>query len=319
MRNERKYIALSVLSFLVIALFLVTCAREPFRMAAALSRQDREWAMLGARLYAQNCVVCHGNRGQGMIGMPLNRKDLQGSPHDPKYKETYQMLLDTITNGRKGTTNPLWVRQPDGHWLSYTAMPAWGRAAGGPMDEHMIQGLVYFIMLGNEKVDPNDPGSPTFWEIIGDEQRAPLQAPTTTGTLPDSANLTPEENARAKALIETELPKRGFPSCLSCHSIGSKGAKFGPDLSNLGQWGLDADFLKRWISNAPAMPKDQRMPVYWSKHRATTGPTPVLKDPVPVELPTAMAAYTRPDGTRAFTDAELDLLVRYLMGLGVKK
>lgn len=312
MRNERKYLALSVLSFLVIALFLVTCIREPWRLQAAAARQDHEWVALGAKLYAQNCVQCHGPRGEGVVGLPLNRPDLQGHPQDSKYKDIYAMLYSTISNGRPGTTTPQWVKTADGKWISYTKMPAWFRDAGGPMDENMVRALAYFIMLGNKKVNPNDENSPTFWDAIGNEE-FPVQAAAEAGKkpeelppLPDATGLTAAENAEAKAIIE----KKAVPSCLACHAIGPRGGKIGPDLTAVGAWGLDADFLKRWVSDAPSVPSDQRLPIFWSKHRLETGPAPNLKDPITTNLKTFMPSFKD-----KLTPAELDLLVRYLLGL----
>lgn len=311
MRNERKYLALSVLSFLVIALFLVTCAREPWRMTAAAERQDHEWAALGAKLYAQNCMQCHGAKGQGVVGMPLNRKEFQGNPNDSKYKDTYLFLYNTIANGRPGSIIPTWVKQPDGRWLSYTKMPAWFKDAGGPFDENMVRAVTYFIMLGNKPSDLTDETSPSFWDSVGSDKfpPQPVKDPEGKTQLPKAQGLTDAENQEAWNIIT----KKAVPTCLACHSIGTRGGAVGPDLTYVGSWGVDADFLKAWISDPTKMPQDRRLPVFWSKHRLETGPTPVLKDPVLPQVTTQMPPFKD-----RLSPQELDLLVRYLLGLKAK-
>lgn len=320
MRNPRKYLVISILSAVLVALLLLNGGREWFRMAAAAERQNYQYAELGAKLYAQNCMQCHGPRGEGVVGMALNRPDLQGDPRDSKHAETYRMLIDTITNGRPGTTTTRWVPTEDGSWISYTSMPKWGREAGGPMDEYQVQSLAYFIMLGNEKVDPDDPNSLTFWDSIGNTQfpPQPTMPPAEEGgiaavpieRMPNAAGLTDEENEAAKVLIRDKIK----PSCLACHTFGSWGAAIGPDLTYTGTWGMDEEFLKEWIRNPSKVPGERRMPKYWSANRLNTGPEPVLEKPVPGPTYSYMPAFEN-----AMTEEELDLLVRYLMGLGVEK
>lgn len=63
--------------------------------------RPRRWvtgdAKEGARLYAMNCALCHGDRGQGAEGAALNNKVLLASASD-----TY--LVETVKRGRSGTT-----------------------------------------------------------------------------------------------------------------------------------------------------------------------------------------------------------------------
>jgi len=51
----------------------------------------------GARLYAMNCALCHGDKGQGAEGVALANKVLLASASD-----TY--LVETVRRGRRGTT-----------------------------------------------------------------------------------------------------------------------------------------------------------------------------------------------------------------------
>lgn len=314
MRNERKYITLSILSFILVGLLFVSCAREYWRMAAASERQTHEYAMLGAKVYGEYCIQCHGPKGEGVVGLPLNRPDLQGDPRETKFRETYRMILDTIEQGRVGRSIPLWVKTQDGSWLSYTQMPAWGRDHGGPLDEHYVQAAAYFVALGNLPAEPDNPDGSTIWDSIGNQELGlGLPEVKTAGTLPDAKGLSQAENAVVKALIEKQI----VPSCLACHTIGGKGGVVGPDLTNVGAWG-DRNpeaweaYLKQWIYDAPSVPDNVRMPTYWYKHRAGR-PVPEFKDPIIPTLKTLMPSFKQQFDKLGLE--QRDLLVRYLMGL----
>jgi cytochrome c oxidase cbb3-type subunit 3 len=75
----------------------------------------------GAKLYADNCAVCHGTDGQGRIGVRL-AKDWPSIRPD-------QQIRTVIENGIQGSV-----------------MPAWGQSAGGPLSEIEIQALVDYIL-----------------------------------------------------------------------------------------------------------------------------------------------------------------------------
>ncbi len=53
----------------------------------------------GARLFAMNCAACHGDRGNGGIGIPLSLPDFLGSVTD-------EFLFQTIRHGRPGRIMP---------------------------------------------------------------------------------------------------------------------------------------------------------------------------------------------------------------------
>lgn len=307
MRNPRKYVVLTLFSLLLIGLFVFNLLREfwPWgsRMAHALAEDKQDYALLGAKLYAQNCMQCHGPRGEGVVGMPLNRPDLEGDPTDSKFAATYELLRSTITLGRPGSAVPSWVRAPDGKLASYTAMPAWGREAGGPMDEHDVKGLAYFIMMGNQPSDLEQPDAGVFWSVPGTGD-APTQAANFEAPLPDATNLSPQDNENAKALF-TNL---GKSQCLSCHAIGPRGGKVGPDLTEVDKWGVDEAFLVRWITDPTAVPNDERMPVYWSKHRLL-GPKPAFDPAKKIVSP----VNTQMPKLTTLNDDDRRLIARYLL------
>lgn len=311
MRNERKYKIISLLAMLLAFILLGNCAREYWRMEATAERQHEEYVLKGAKVYAQNCVQCHGPRGEGVIGLPLNRTDFKVDPDSPAGKTQYALIYNTLNQGRTGNKNHFqWVKAPDGKWISYSEMPAWGKANGGPLDEDYLKAVTLFIM--------KEDGSQ--WSLVGDPDLAPFQAsfledPDGSLPLPDSE--AKDVDAAAKALLRN----RSKSQCLNCHTVGPRGSKIGPDLSHVGSWGIDQTFLENWIKYAnrpaptdadqtPAMPHDQRMPFYWSANRATTQPDLNLKNGVISEGP-----YFMPRFKGKLTDEEITIISKYLLGL----
>jgi len=78
-------------------------------------------AELGARLYRENCLVCHGPNGQGRVGATL-AKDWPSIRPD-------LTVRTIIANGVPGSP-----------------MPAWSQAKGGPLGEAEIDALVQHIL-----------------------------------------------------------------------------------------------------------------------------------------------------------------------------
>lgn len=82
---------------------------------------DPETIQEGARLYAENCAVCHGEAGSGRVGATL-AQDWPAIRPDLRVKET-------IMNGVPGSF-----------------MPAWSQANGGPLAEDQIDAIVAYIL-----------------------------------------------------------------------------------------------------------------------------------------------------------------------------
>jgi mono/diheme cytochrome c family protein len=75
----------------------------------------------GARLFAENCAVCHGEKGEGRIGATL-AKDWPAIRPD-------RTVQNDIANGIPGSL-----------------MPAWSDKKGGPLSDEDINALVGFIL-----------------------------------------------------------------------------------------------------------------------------------------------------------------------------
>lgn len=272
----RKYLVVIVSSWLLILTWAGYLVMENRRMAIAREEQIANLVARGLEIFAANCVVCHGPLGEGVIGPPLNREEFRGDPEEET--EVYDFLYTTVSRGRPGSTDPRWVRLETGEWASFTAMPAWSQEHGGPLNEQEVRAVTTFIMMGD------------WVQVLGR-----LPAPRLEGELPD-AQVSAEVNARAKEIIQMK-------GCLACHSIGQVGGFQGPDLTRVGSWGLDAEFLKGWISNAPGT--QNRAPVYWSN----------FGDPraIPANPPIPLGPTQMPQ--LPFTEEELDVVVEYLLGL----
>jgi mono/diheme cytochrome c family protein len=313
-RNARKYSILTTLTLILVLLLVGNCFREPFRMSNKADAQEEEYVFKGAKTYATNCVQCHGPQGEGVIGMPLNRKDFKVRYDTPAGKDQYALITKTLENGRAASTIPHWVKAPDNiHFMSYTTMPVWGKVNGGPLDDDYIKALALFLM----KPDGSQ------WNMVGPLiPEATLLKPGDPGPLP----LPTSENADVNAAGQALLRNTAKTLCLTCHTIGSKGGKVGPDLTHVGSWGVDQNFLENWIKYAnvpaanavdktPAIPHDLRMPTFWSANRATAQPSLDLTTPRVSEGPYFMPRFKNGLPTDRMTDQEIATIAKYLMGL----
>jgi mono/diheme cytochrome c family protein len=109
--------ALLLAALLLIAFTWTAAAQTPGDGAPA----ENEQTALGSHLYAENCVVCHGEQGQGRVGATL-AKDWPSIRPDLTVRAI-------IANGVPGSP-----------------MPAWSQAKGGPLSEQEIDALTAYIL-----------------------------------------------------------------------------------------------------------------------------------------------------------------------------
>lgn len=325
----KRYIAVTVLAWIFILILGWYFVYDIPRMEQASANHKEKMASIGAMLYAENCATCHGPKGEGVVGPPLNVEALQGDPEDRT--EVYDLIYKAIDQGRPGTSDPLWVRLDNGVWASYTAMPMWGAENGGPMNEQMIAAITHFIMMGDwDSVNSHIP-APTPWQ---DEQ-----GNVDWSKFPDGVGISAEASQAGKEIFVSG-------GCVFCHTLGSAGGLVGPDLTKTGAWGLDREFLHAWIKDPSSV--EERAPRYWSNYggpyqfpvvpsRDEAEASGVAARPVPaapgeaepgvgdpqiggsvdVEFPIPSTQVLPPTQMPAMglTDEEIEVLVEYLLHL----
>ena len=129
--THKQIIAMVILMFLGVASLGAYVWFDDGRRAEAEDQHLLEATHRGAKLYANNCRVCHGNAGEGLIGLALNTpaNTLAFRSHnDPALAELQARYRGTIECGRNGT-----------------AMPPWAVAHGGSLNFFHIENLVTLI------------------------------------------------------------------------------------------------------------------------------------------------------------------------------
>ena len=129
-RVRASILVIAVLALAAIAL----AAMLPYTRARA-QEPDPAQLELGARLFADNCAMCHGLDGQGRVGATL-AKDW------PSIRPDLQVRA-TIENGIAGSP-----------------MPAWSQTNGGPLAADEVEALVAYILswqTGGPSVIPPAP------------------------------------------------------------------------------------------------------------------------------------------------------------------
>jgi cytochrome c1 len=246
--------------------------------AVGAERQLHASIERGKNLYANFCYSCHGKLGlgngeNGVSGAPLPGKPLNTSAN--KYdtlKDDPQALGD-----REDFIRRTIVRGKQNPPPSYS-MPAWGITEGGPFNNEQVQQLINFIMRGTEE---------DWAEIVSIRLRL-------EGVENDAADPGPPPAPLSGAEVAQTY-------CTTCHSFDPNRPSTVPQAPNLGRYGVegpindqnkaakasgDADWLFKWIANAPKVKPGVIMPVF---HDADGG---------------------------QLNEATIRLLVTYLEGLG---
>jgi mono/diheme cytochrome c family protein len=151
---ENRMITCSILGFLATAALAVPAAQAGPAPAAAIARPSNPGgpgeaatltgdAKAGAKIFATNCMPCHGNQGKGGIPNPgstdgtvppLNPIDITMVSKDPK---VFAHNIDLFI--QNGST-------PDGHNPAIK-MPAWG--ADKMLKQQQIADLIAYIISLN--------------------------------------------------------------------------------------------------------------------------------------------------------------------------
>jgi cbb3-type cytochrome c oxidase subunit III len=117
----RLVAAAVVLTIGILIAFQVYIFREPERITSVLAADQTAKVGRGQKLYADNCIQCHGAKGEGDIGPALNNRTLLKSTGD-------EIFFNLIGGGVPGT-----------------AMPSWAQTYGGPLTDEQVHDVVAFI------------------------------------------------------------------------------------------------------------------------------------------------------------------------------
>lgn len=127
--NTQKQILLIVILFftMVGGCAAYTAFDIPHRAVTQAEWTHEESVTRGALLFANNCRTCHGIKGEGGVGLQLNKDDFKNQ--DPLVlAATRAMLTRTLDCGRAGTL-----------------MPAWLKDNGGALNARQIEHIVDFL------------------------------------------------------------------------------------------------------------------------------------------------------------------------------
>jgi mono/diheme cytochrome c family protein len=117
----QRYAILRLAGPFALAAALLVAVLAAVSSTAAAQTQEEDPVRLGASLYAENCVVCHGEQGRGRVGAEL-AKDWPSIRPD------------------------LTVRTIIARGVPGSLMPAWSQANGGPLTEEEIDALTAYIL-----------------------------------------------------------------------------------------------------------------------------------------------------------------------------
>ncbi len=144
MNTQRQIFLIVVLMFLSVAgCAAYTAIDLPIRAERQADFFEAESIERGALLYANNCRTCHGIRGEGGVGLTLNKPAFRNQ--EPlALSQNQDLIRRTLLCGRAGTL-----------------MPAWLDANGGSLTANQIEHLVRLLTapLEEETFDAN--GNPT--------------------------------------------------------------------------------------------------------------------------------------------------------------
>mgnify|MGYP000333168204 CR=1 FL=1 len=201
--------------FLIVSALGIYILNEPNRIVAAQNEILSSQLDDAMTLYAENCSVCHGLRGEGIGATPpLDSAALRTMPYDDLYK--------TIARGRY-----------------QTAMPAWSIEDGGPLSDYQIDELTTLILYG----DWTKTGERTV--NLGLAPLIPFTAEPDPALLAELANL--PDGSTLQAAVQLFAA-----NCVACHGADGLGTGIAPALNDPAVREKSAEEINRVITYGSA-------------------------------------------------------------------
>ncbi len=202
MRTEENNLPLIVVGLIltlgILAAFQVYVMNEPVRIDRVLAADQADAVANGQKLFKANCVVCHGQNGEGLVGPALSSKTLLASATDAT-------LFSIISSG-----------------VPNTAMPAWNQSNGGPFTDEQVRSLVAFIRNWEKNPPPQvstaapQTADATHGAAIFKDKCAACHGPNGEGLvgpkLHDPALLAQFDDAWFRDTITNGRPSKGMPT-----------------------------------------------------------------------------------------------------------
>ena len=144
MNTQRQIFLIVVLMFISVAgCAAYTTIDLPIRAERQADFFEAESIERGALLFANNCRTCHGIRGEGGVGLTLNKAAFRNQ--EPlALSQSQDLIRRTLTCGRAGTL-----------------MPAWLDSNGGSLTANQIEHLVRLLTAPLEEGTFDAIGNPT--------------------------------------------------------------------------------------------------------------------------------------------------------------
>lgn len=122
-RSLHRWKVAGVITFLLLVLaFPLSKVVEATDRTSASARMQSSAVEMGRQLFADNCAMCHGDRGEGVDSPALNSKQFLEAA-------TAEHIYRLAAVGVPGTT-----------------MQSWSEALGGPLTEEQLRAVAAFIM-----------------------------------------------------------------------------------------------------------------------------------------------------------------------------
>lgn len=215
-------------ALLIVAGLGLYALQEPQRIVNAQAAQQTLDLNEAMTLYAENCAVCHGLRGDGIGAIPaLDTEALRTADSGALFK--------IIARG-----------------LYNTAMPAWSIEDGGPLSDYQINQMVLLIQFGDWQQTQDRVVN------LGLAPRVPFESE------PDPNLLTAVQTLPEGDLLARGIQVYAA-NCVACHGAAAEGgalapalntpdvrAKGGDELQRIVLYGVPGTLMANWQNALPA-------------------------------------------------------------------